>query len=146
MKAIVKEAIEAGALGFSTSRTLAHVAIDGEPVPGTFAAEDELFASGAALGELGTGIFELAPVGAAGEDVIGPKKEVDWMRRLSAAMAGRSPSPFSRSTATGALERVTRAHPHRRGRGGTAVAQVAGRPFGLLTGHHTTTHSRRHPE
>ncbi|OWY59826.1 amidohydrolase, partial [cyanobacterium TDX16] len=37
MAAIVKEAIAAGALGFSTSRTIAHVAIDGEPVPGTFA-------------------------------------------------------------------------------------------------------------
>ena len=70
--------------GFSTSRTIAHVAIDGEPVPGTFAAEDELFGIGAALGELGTGVFELAPPGAAGEDIVGPAKEVDWMRRLSA--------------------------------------------------------------
>src|SRR3954449_587930 len=39
MAAIVKAGIQAGALGFSTSRTLAHRAIDGEPVPGTFAAE-----------------------------------------------------------------------------------------------------------
>ena len=44
MARIVQEAIEAGALGFSTSRTEAHRAIDGEPVPGTYAAEDELFA------------------------------------------------------------------------------------------------------
>ncbi len=43
MRAIVKEAVCAGALGFSTSRTIAHRAIDGEPVPGTYAAEDELF-------------------------------------------------------------------------------------------------------
>ena len=63
MAAIVKEAIEAGALGFSTSRTLAHRAIDGEPVPGTFAAEDELFGIGRALGEVGRGVFELAPTG-----------------------------------------------------------------------------------
>jgi N-acyl-D-amino-acid deacylase len=40
MGAMVREAIEAGALGFSTSRTLAHRAMDGEPVPGTYAAED----------------------------------------------------------------------------------------------------------
>jgi N-acyl-D-aspartate/D-glutamate deacylase len=86
MKAIVKEAVAAGALGFSTSRTIAHLAIDGEPVPGTFAAEDELFGIGSALGELGTGIFELAPAGVAGEDVLAPAKEVDWMRRLSAAI------------------------------------------------------------
>ncbi len=86
MRAIVQEAIEAGALGFSTSRTIAHVAIDGEPVPGTFAAEDELFGIGEALHQLGRGVFELAPAGAAGEDVIKPAKEVAWMRRLSAAI------------------------------------------------------------
>ena len=45
MARLVQEAVEAGALGFSTSRTLAHRAMDGEPVPGTFAAEDELFGS-----------------------------------------------------------------------------------------------------
>ena len=50
----MREGIEAGALGFSTSRTIAHMAIDGEPVPGTFAAEDELFGIGRVLGELGT--------------------------------------------------------------------------------------------
>src|SRR5580704_15546802 len=66
MKNLVKEAVAAGALGFSTSRTVAHLAIDGEPVPGTFAAEDELFGIGSALGELGAGVFELAPAGSAG--------------------------------------------------------------------------------
>ena len=34
MARIVQEGIEAGALGFSTSRTIGHRAIDGEPVPG----------------------------------------------------------------------------------------------------------------
>jgi N-acyl-D-amino-acid deacylase len=86
MAAIVREGIEAGALGFSTSRTLAHRAIDGEPVPGTFAAEDELFGIGRVLGELGTGVFELAPAGALGEDLAAPEREMDWMRRLSAAI------------------------------------------------------------
>jgi N-acyl-D-aspartate/D-glutamate deacylase len=86
MAAIVRDGIRAGALGFSTSRTLAHRAIDGEPVPGTFAAEDELFGIGAVLGELGTGVFELAPAGALGEDLAAPEREVDWMRRLSAAI------------------------------------------------------------
>jgi N-acyl-D-amino-acid deacylase len=85
MAAIVRDGIRAGALGFSTSRTLAHRAIDGEPVPGTFAAEDELFGIGAVLGELGTGVFELAPAGALGEDLAAPEREVDWMCRLSKA-------------------------------------------------------------
>ncbi len=86
MAEIVRDAIAAGALGFSTSRTLAHRAIDGEPVPGTFAAEDELFGIGRVLGELGTGVFELAPAGALGEDLAAPEREMDWMRRLSAAI------------------------------------------------------------
>lgn len=63
MATIVRQAIEAGALGVSTSRTIAHTAMDGEPVPGTFAAEDELFAMGRALRDGGGGVFELAPAG-----------------------------------------------------------------------------------
>jgi N-acyl-D-amino-acid deacylase len=84
MAAIVKEAVAAGALGFSSSRTLVHRALDGEPVPGTFAAEDELMGIGDALKELGEGVFELAPAGVMGEDLAAPEKEVAWMRRLSA--------------------------------------------------------------
>src|SRR5207342_3183083 len=85
MAVIVREAIEAGALGVSTSRTIAHMAIDGEPVPGTFAAEDELFGIGRALADAGGGIFELAPAGALGEDLAAPEREMAWMRKLSAA-------------------------------------------------------------
>jgi N-acyl-D-aspartate/D-glutamate deacylase len=82
--AIVKEAIQAGALGFSMSRTIVHRAVDGEVVPGTHAAEDEIFGIARALGELGEGIVELAPAGIQGEDMSAPEKEIDWMRRLSA--------------------------------------------------------------
>ena len=42
MARIVREAREAGAVGFSTSRTMGHKAKDGEPVPGTFASSEEL--------------------------------------------------------------------------------------------------------
>ncbi len=83
MAAIVREGMQAGALGFSTSRTIAHMAIDGEPVPGTFAAEDELFGIGRVLGELGTGVFELAPAGALGEDLAAPEREMAWVCKLA---------------------------------------------------------------
>ena len=83
MARIVREGIEAGALGVSTSRTIAHRAIDGEPVPGTFAAEDELFALGRALAEADAGVFELAPAGVMGEDLAASDCEMDWMRRLA---------------------------------------------------------------
>ncbi len=139
MKKLVKEAIAAGALGFSTSRTLAHRAIDGEPVPGTFAAEDELFAIGAALGELGTGTFELAPAGTAGEDILAPKLEVDWMRRLSAAI--HRPVTFALVQVDEApdlwrelMDESLRAVDD----GADLWPQVAGRGFGLLSGHFTT--------
>ena len=139
MKALVKEAVAAGALGFSTSRTLAHTAIDGEPVPGTFAAEDELFGIGSALGELDRGVFELAPVGAAGEDVVGPAKEVDWMRRLSAAI-GR-PVTFALvqvDAAPDLWQELMETSLAAASEGAQLWPQVAGRPTGLLSGHFTT--------
>jgi len=61
MARIVGEARRAGAVGFSTSRTMGHKARDGEPVPGTFADERELSAIADALVEAGGGIFEVAP-------------------------------------------------------------------------------------
>jgi N-acyl-D-amino-acid deacylase len=139
MKKLVKAAMRAGALGFSTSRTLAHVAIDGEPVPGTYAAEDELFGIGAALGELGTGVFELAPMGSAGEDIIGPAKEVDWMRRLSAAIGRPVTFALLQVDADPGLWRELMDESLRAAEEGADLwPQVAGRATGLLSGHHTT--------
>ena len=131
--------MQAGALGFSTSRTIAHVAIDGEPVPGTYAAEDELFGIGAALGELGTGVFELAPMGSAGEDIIGPAKEVDWMRRLSAAIGRPVTFALLQVDAAPGLWRELMDESLRAAEEGADLwPQVAGRATGLLSGHHTT--------
>ncbi len=139
MAAIVKEAVQAGALGFSTSRTIAHRAIDGEPVPGTFAAEDELFGIGAVLGELGTGVFELAPTGTAGEDIVAPMREVDWMRRL-AKEVGR-PVTFAMlqvDTAPELWREMLDESARAAAEGVALVPQVAGRPTGLLSGFETT--------
>ncbi len=61
MCALVDEAIGAGALGFSTSRTLLHRVPDGRPVPGTWAADEELLAIAAVMGRRGRGVFEAAP-------------------------------------------------------------------------------------
>jgi N-acyl-D-aspartate/D-glutamate deacylase len=139
MKAIVKDAVAAGALGFSMSRTVAHIAIDGEPVPGTFAAEDEIFGITSALGELGKGIVELAPTGVAGEDIIAPAKEVDWMHRLSAA-TGR-PVTFALLQVDSAPELWRELMETSRAAaddGADLWPQVAGRPTGLLSGFRTT--------
>jgi N-acyl-D-aspartate/D-glutamate deacylase len=83
MKRLALEAMRAGAFGISSSRTLAHRAIDGEPVPGTFAAEAELRALAEAVAESGRGVLEVSPAGVVGEDLLAPAKEIGWMSRLS---------------------------------------------------------------
>ncbi|MBO2457991.1 N-acyl-D-amino-acid deacylase family protein [Actinomadura violacea] len=143
MKAIVKEGVAAGALGFSTSRTLAHRAIDGEPVPGTFAAEDELFGIGEALRELGTGVYEIAPAGAAGEDVNAPPDEVRWMRRLSEAI-GR-PVSFALLQVDAAPDLWRELMELSAGTDAQLHPQVAGRPFGMLIGLETLHAFGDHP-
>ena len=61
MTALVDEAMGAGALGFSTSRTLLHRVPDGRFVPGTWADERELLAIADVLGRHGKGVYEVAP-------------------------------------------------------------------------------------
>jgi len=58
MAELATEAMQAGALGISTSRTLGHKVPDGRPVPGTFAEADELLAFGDVLNKAGYGLFE----------------------------------------------------------------------------------------
>src|SRR5262245_52532705 len=60
MAALVDDAIDAGALGFSTSRTLLHRVPDGRPVPGTWASAEELFAIADVLGQRRRGVLESA--------------------------------------------------------------------------------------
>lgn len=83
MAALVKEAILAGALGFSSSRTLVHIANDGEPVPGTFATEEELLAIARAIKETGRGLIEMVPRGVAGEDNAALTREMSMMRHIA---------------------------------------------------------------
>lgn len=58
MVGVVQEAVEAGALGFSTSRTMNHRTMAGALAPSVTAGEDELSAIGAGLGALGRGILQ----------------------------------------------------------------------------------------
>ncbi|HET6303949.1 MAG TPA: amidohydrolase family protein, partial [Myxococcota bacterium] len=135
MAAIVREALRAGALGFSTSRTLLHRAVDGEPVPGTFAGEDELLGIGRALGDVGTGVLELA------SDLAPEGKELAWMERLSVE-TGR---PVSFALLQSDFDptqwrRLLDATDAAAARGARLVPQVAGRPTGLLLGLESSFH------
>jgi N-acyl-D-amino-acid deacylase len=77
MARLVEEGLRAGALGFSTSRTILHKSVDGELVPGTSATEPELVGIGRAMGKVGHGVFELTT------DFLPEWDEFGWMGRLS---------------------------------------------------------------
>ena len=108
MSRLVQEAVEAGALGFSSSRTLAHRAMDGEPVPGTFAAEDELFALGRAMAAGGAGRVRARAAGRGrgghrgaeeGTGVDATARRRDRLRvELRADPGRRRPQPVARAT------------------------------------------------
>jgi N-acyl-D-aspartate/D-glutamate deacylase len=74
MRALVREAMEAGAVGFSTSRQPAHQGAFGRPVPSRFAEVDEVYELAAVLGELGKGIVQVS---------IGPGLFVDQFSELA---------------------------------------------------------------
>ena len=77
MADIVEEGVRAGALGFSTSRTVLHRSVDGELVPGTTATKEELVELGRAMGRVGYGVFEMA------SDLNREWNEFSWMGDLS---------------------------------------------------------------
>ncbi len=135
MAAIVERAVRAGARGFSTSRTIAHRAMNGEPVPGTFAAEDELFALGRALQRAGKGVFEVAPAGLAGEDLVAPKVEHDWIVRLAETI-GRPVTwlMLQNLVQPDDWKELMELSSAAQQEGHQVIPQVAGRPFGVLLG------------
>jgi N-acyl-D-aspartate/D-glutamate deacylase len=58
MRAIVEEAVLAGAIGFATSKAPTHVGYGGRPVPSRAAELEEIRALAGALGKLGSGILQ----------------------------------------------------------------------------------------
>ena len=134
MKKLVTEAIMAGAVGFSSSRTLNHKARDGEPVPGTFAAEDELNGLADGVVDAGGGLFEVAPQGLEfeAEVFLG---EVDLLSRIALrtklavtfAMLQNERNPDSWRIALAKVDETNAA-------GGNMRPQIAARPFGMMIG------------
>ena len=99
MAAVVGRAMAAGAVGFTTSRTIGHKAKSGRPVPGTYAPEEELLAFARALGSAGHGVFEAIVAGTIGtlERLGGERaKPLDEMPLLiAAARASGRPVTFT---------------------------------------------------
>ncbi|MEC8075026.1 MAG: amidohydrolase family protein [Pseudomonadota bacterium] len=78
MQGLVKQAVQAGAIGFSTSRTFNHLTADDRPVASRIAEWDEVRAIVNAVGETGKGLFEIAGE-APGRD---PERIAEYHSRL----------------------------------------------------------------
>ncbi len=75
MRAMVAEALEAGAIGFATSTSINHNGDGGIPMPSRLADEAELRALVGTLGEAGRGVFQLT---------VGPGVTVPFLEELAA--------------------------------------------------------------
>lgn len=134
MARIVREGMEAGALGFSTSRTMLHIAKDGEPVPGTFAGKNELMGIGRAMDGF-TGVFEMA------SDMTPAEEEFMWMKELSAETG----IPVTYALLQSPTEPEKWRHmlaltDEARKEGAHVTAQIACRPTGMVLGWQSTIH------
>ncbi|TWT00688.1 amidohydrolase family protein [Reyranella sp. CPCC 100927] len=84
MRKLTIDAMRAGAIGFSTSRSINHRTIKGDPTPSLRATEDELTAIAMALREAGHGVFQLL----SDFDMPSMEEEFAMMRRI-VAKSGR---------------------------------------------------------
>ena len=137
MAEVVGDAVDAGALGFSTSRSFLHTVPDGRPVPGTFAGADELAAIGRTLGVRGRGTIEVVPrIGERdGAERRNSVAELAWMEQVSRE-AGR-PLTFAMMQSdrrpdlwAWVMEQVAAA----RGRGADLRPQTSARGTGIIYG------------
>jgi N-acyl-D-amino-acid deacylase len=138
MADIVEEGVRAGALGFSTSRTVLHRSIDGELVPGTTATEEELVEIGRAMGRVGYGVFEMA------SDLRREWNEFSWMGQISRETG--LPVTFA------ALQSIAKEQPldeqianmrAENDNGANIVAQIALRGNGIIMAWQGTVHPFR---
>ena len=135
MADLVGASIRAGAIGFSTSRTPLHKAIDGRFVPGTFAGQDELWAIARAMKEAGPSIFQVAC------DHTKVPQDLDWMSALSRELELEVMFNLSQIDQAPGLWREGLAKLEAANASGAQIrAQVAGRAIGIVMGLRATAH------
>ena len=129
MYKLARQAIEAGAVGVSSTRTLLHRAKDGELAAGTTAAAAELVGIGAALRDAGRRVFSVA------SDMLDLEGEFAWMAEIS--RRNRVPVTFQTLQADFAPDMwrawINRALAANR-TGAWLVPQVAGKPTSVMVG------------
>ncbi|MEQ9662412.1 MAG: D-aminoacylase [Parasphingopyxis sp.] len=135
MSAIVEDGVRAGALGFSTSRTILHRDVEGELVPGTTATKEELIAIGRAMGRVGYGVFEMA------SDMKKDWDEFGWMGDLSRETG--LPCTFAALQSIAkemTLDEQIAATAEENAKGANIVAQIALRGNGIVMAWQGTVH------
>jgi N-acyl-D-aspartate/D-glutamate deacylase len=129
MRTLTREALEAGAFGFTTSRTDQHKTVAGELVPGRYSEVDELLGIGRALGDVGAGTFGLI------SDFEDEASEFDWLTRIG--QETHRPLWFlltDRAYDPQRWRRLLDGVSAAREKGAPLTAQVAGRSIGLVLG------------
>jgi len=129
MGQLCAEAMAAGAVGFSSSRTMQHRTSKGEPTPTLTAAEDELRGIAAGLRRAGAGVMEMISDfdDLDGEFGIFCRMVEDAGRPMTISLAQRDSAPDNWKIL---LDRIERAA----ARGLPIKGQVADRPIGILVG------------
>lgn len=133
MAELVREGVAAGALGFSTSRTLLHRDKAGVHVPGTFAGSDEMLALGMAMKGLDHGVYELV------SDHLGDDDEWTWVKAF-AQSTGLPVTLVATSAKAYEGDRLYRLAEEARLEGMDIRPQIAGRPTGVLHGLQSNFH------
>ncbi len=131
MQAVVREAIDVGALGFATSRLVIHKTGQGDAIPTFQAAEAELAAMAMALKDAGRGVLQ-AVFGESGRTF---EDEIDMLSRLT-RMSGR-PASFSMAQSNDnpdAWRHVMQHLAEANTKGPPIRAQVYPRPIGVVLG------------
>ena len=139
MKREVRDAIRAGAMGFTTSRTRNHQTPDGQPVASRLASWDEVRQLVGVMGDMGAGVFEIA-----GEDTdINPDLRDDYLGRLKAlAVETGVPTTFGvfhRRYAPDLWRRYLATIDETAAAGGRMFAQVHSRSINVVLSFQSTT-------
>jgi len=135
MRQIVREAMQAGAVGFSTSRTFLHKYDERKYPPGTFATDEEISSLGAVLGEVGHGVFQMTANHPAME------AELPWLEHL--ARHNKLPVLFNlqqTDAAPDVWKQITRTLDRARDEQVPLMAGISGRPLGILFSWESTLH------
>jgi len=134
MARLTEEAVRAGAVGFTTSRTILHSSRHGL-VPGTHSTPEELLALGGALGTAGHGVFEMV------SDLQGQEPDLSWMREfcrttgrvITFALAQTPMQPTAWRETLARVDELAAQGLH-------IVPQVPCRPTGMLYGLQSSLH------